>query len=232
MSTPNDTPKTIEIPLTRGYVTIVDEIDADLAEMSWNVTVATEYLQYATNAHYIMHRLIMERIVGYKLQSKTHVDHWNNNGLDNRRENLRIATPSQNGQNKRLASNSTTKYKGVNWHKYGKFFVARITVDGKRVFLGNYRTAIEAAIAYNRGAIKHFGEFAKLNEIEEWESVELRQYIVPSDNTSGYRGVSYRASRNEYRATFRRKELGTYDTAEEAYAAYLKARQEYDNAKR
>ena len=108
-----------------------------------------------------MHRLVTECIPGVQ------IDHINNDPLDNRSENLRICTTSQNGMNRKLGTNSATKYKGVCavMKKMGLRYYASIALQKKRYNLGIFNSAQEAAIAYNNAAIKLYGEFARLNQI-------------------------------------------------------------------
>lgn len=90
------------------------------------------------------------------------VDHIDGNGLNNQRSNLRLATPSQNLQNQRPRFGTKSGYKGVYKVKAG--WQAALQKDGKNYTFGTYETPREAANAYNAGALKHFGEFAHLNE--------------------------------------------------------------------
>lgn len=85
------------------------------------------------------------------------VDHRNGNRLDNRKENLRLATPSQNGGNKKPNWNKKLP-KGVCARK--DKFIARIVVRRKEICLGTYKTAEEAEQVYKLAAEKYFGEFA------------------------------------------------------------------------
>jgi hypothetical protein len=95
-----------------------------------------------------------------------HVDHINGDRLDNRRENLRIATTAQNQMNKRSDSNNLSGYKGVQFDKGCiKPWAARIQVDGSYLRLGNFYTKEEAALTYNEAAIKHYGPWARLNNV-------------------------------------------------------------------
>jgi hypothetical protein len=91
------------------------------------------------------------------------VDHINNNSLDNRRINLRIVTPSQNGMNKSVNKNGSSKYLGVGWHKKDKKWSSQIRVNGKVISLGHFLNEIDAAKARDRATKKYFGEFGKLN---------------------------------------------------------------------
>jgi hypothetical protein len=110
----------------------------------------------------LMHRVIL------KASERTEVDHINGNKLDNRRENLRVATKSQNLGNQKIRSTNTSGFKGVNWKQWRKIrssgaWTARISVGSKRIHLGYFSTAEEAARAYDSAAQQYFGEFAKLN---------------------------------------------------------------------
>ncbi len=91
------------------------------------------------------------------------VDHINGIKNDNRRENLRICTPSQNSANQKVRKSNTSGYKGVTKDPYG--WMARITCNGTREFLGIFKDKHDAGEAYNNAALKLHGEFAKLNII-------------------------------------------------------------------
>ena len=88
------------------------------------------------------------------------VDHKNRNGLDNQHHNLRLATHQQQMANSDREPRGAG-YRGVRRH-YNRF-VARMTHNRKDVYLGSFRTAVEAAKSYDRAALKAFGEFAVLN---------------------------------------------------------------------
>ena len=109
----------------------------------------------------MMHKFIMNAPKGMC------VDHINHNGLDNRRENLRICTYSENAQNKRKRVDSASGYKGVyqrpEKYKYRKRFRAYIRPKGQQIQLGSYLTAEEAARAYDKKAKELFGDYAELN---------------------------------------------------------------------
>jgi hypothetical protein len=91
------------------------------------------------------------------------VDHRNGDSLDNRRDNLRIATQAENMQNRRKRKNTTSQYIGVWFAKEKKKWESRITQDGKKIYLGSFVNEIDAAKAYDEAAKKYRGEFAKLN---------------------------------------------------------------------
>lgn len=96
------------------------------------------------------------------------VDH-KNNSLDNRRENLRICTISQNQMNaakksRKTSSNCTSKYKGVHLNHRGKWVCLVGTSKARERY--SFTNEIAAAEKYNERALVLFGEFAKLNVIE------------------------------------------------------------------
>jgi len=104
-----------------------------------------------------MHRLILNPPAGIT------IDHINGNGLDNRRENLRLAGRGQNQCNRGKQSNNTSGFKGVTWHKNLNKWEAGISISGKRYHVGFYKTPEAAARAYDDAAKKYHGEFARLN---------------------------------------------------------------------
>jgi len=91
-------------------------------------------------------------------------DHINHDRLDNRIENLRVATPLQNSWNMlKQNRNCTSKYKGVIWVKGKKKWRAKLTFAGRPIFIGYFDDEKEAARAYDEKAKELFGEFAWLN---------------------------------------------------------------------
>jgi hypothetical protein len=93
------------------------------------------------------------------------VDHKNNHGLVNLRNNLRSCSHAENQHNQQNPSNNTSGYKGVSWYKHVAKWRAQINFNGKRIHLGYFDNKIEAAIAYNEAAVKYHGEFACINVI-------------------------------------------------------------------
>jgi len=92
-------------------------------------------------------------------------DHIDRNPLNNRKENLRIASHSQNGINRAKQSGKSSIYKGVSKiTKTGKF-VAQIKKDGINHHVGCFEFEKDAAVAYNKKAVELFGEFAVLNNL-------------------------------------------------------------------
>lgn len=110
----------------------------------------------------LMHRQILNAPPGLL------VDHSNTNSLDNRRSNLRLATPSQNSCNSRRDKSKTySRYRGVSFCKRKQKWFAAIRNQGRKLWLGYFDNEIDAALAYNQAAIKYHGDFARLNITNE-----------------------------------------------------------------
>ena len=88
------------------------------------------------------------------------LDHKNRNSQDDRIENLRESTTSQNNANATKRADNTSGYKGVSYRKDMEKWRARITVNGSKKILGYYDTAEDAHLAYVESAKEHFNEFA------------------------------------------------------------------------
>jgi len=90
------------------------------------------------------------------------IDHINCDGLDNRRANLRIATPSQNQHNRGAQRDNKSGYKGVTLDKRRGKWMAQIALEGKRRSLGLHATPELAHAAYCRAAAELHGKFARI----------------------------------------------------------------------
>ena len=158
-----------KIDLNRGYQALVDDEDYELlSQWNWTahiarqgrVVYAVRYLRKPHRHSIGMHRFIMNAPKGME------VDHINGNSLDNRRSNLRICSRIQNSWNMKLSKSNTSGFRGVYKYRNGKSWIANIGVKGRSIYLGIYKTPVEAAIAYNKKAKEVFGCYARLNSIE------------------------------------------------------------------
>lgn len=144
-------------------VTLVDDDDFEKLNLmgQWllHQNKTNKYAVLAGHNKLAMHNVILPPPIGLE------VDHINRNGLDNQKSNLRHATRSQNNMNKDLNKNNTSGFKGVSWMERLKKFRAYVVKDYKQETIGYYKTAGEAAIAYNKRAKELYGEFVKLNDV-------------------------------------------------------------------
>lgn len=163
-----------EITLTRGKVTLVDDEDYDqLRALKWHAIGSDKYGWYAAciihGSTVEMHRFILGRPAGME------VDHVDRNGLNNTRNNLRLATHAENMRNRCIARNNTSGFKGVHWNRKDSRRVAQMKFNGQYIYLSYYCNAIDAARAYDSKASELYGEFARLNfpnEILSGEDIE------------------------------------------------------------
>lgn len=198
-----------------------DDLWHSLSNFGWNRhSINEKYIQATINKKSIkIHRYIMNQY-----DDDIKVDHIDNNPLNNKISNLRLATIKQNGYNKKKSEKTANTYKGV--RIINNIYRAVISKDGKFYDLGSYENEIQAAIAYNLKAKILFGNFAKLNTIDIEEDLQ-NKYIKEIENykkkyVNIYRGVS--KINKKYKAQISKNKiiyyLGLYDTEEEAVIAY------------
>jgi hypothetical protein len=137
--------------------------DKDLLQYNWT-GLRSKHITYAKASvggqQVLLHRLVAERM-GLSLDGV--IDHINGNALDCQRENLQACTHQQNIMKQRHQATARSPYKGV--MQFRNKWRSRITINGKTLHLGLFKTAIEAAYAYNKKAKELFGDFANLNEV-------------------------------------------------------------------
>ena len=154
------------IDIGRGYVAIVDSnMLPDLTRFQWR-TNGSQVALYASGkvngSAAMMHRYII------KAERGTLVDHRDGNKLNNKRANLRFTTYAQNMANRSkykqggFKAPASSRFKGVMKTKLGEF-QATIRCNKQTFRLGTFAVEEEAARAYDRAAIQHHGEFARLN---------------------------------------------------------------------
>ena len=156
-----------EIPLTKGFVAIVDAADYSwLSCLKWHAHI-TYCAVYAVAAvrhsdgqyrNVYMHRLIM----GLKRGDRRKVDHIEpSETLNNTRGNLRVCSHMQNQANRRSNKNNTSGFKGVTKSPTKGKWLAAITLSYKNVHLGTFSSPEAAHEAYCKAAQEHNGEFAR-----------------------------------------------------------------------
>jgi hypothetical protein len=146
-----------EILLTQGKRALVDTEDYPrLSKYRWRAK-QIDGLWYAYSANNAMHRELLTPGPGVC------VDHINHDGLDNRRENLRLASHAENMANKKRPCTNKSGFKGVSFAPQLNKWYASIKIHGKSLNLGYYLDKIAAANAYDEAAKHHFGNFAHTN---------------------------------------------------------------------
>jgi hypothetical protein len=156
-----------KIPLTKNRFAKVDPEDYIwLSQFRWFCQVGSGRCYAARNtpaeSRVRQKQIMMHRVLA---DTPSHLvcDHINHNGLDNRKQNLRNCTRQQNNFNARPRANSTSRFKGVYWHKGTRKYNAVIHKSGIRKSLGYFTSEVDAAKAYDEAAKKYHGEFAALN---------------------------------------------------------------------
>lgn len=167
-----------QIILSNGQITLVDDEDFEcLSQFKWHCCKArhTCYAQrHIKNPNTgrktgkRMHRDILKTV-----DPKIVTDHIDHNGLNNQRSNLRVCSQAENKMNSRARKLNSIGYKGVSifrnrntgmWKGYnGPVFRSRITFNGTEIGLGYFKTAKEAALAYDLKCKELYGEFGFLN---------------------------------------------------------------------
>lgn len=208
----------------------LEDLDRVLKACKWCLNPAG----YVYNGH---NSIYLHRFILNCCDSNIYVDHINHNKLDNRKCNLRLATPQQNTWNSTSKNGTCSKFKGVR-KTNNQRWVATGTKNQKTYVLGRYSTELEAAYAHNLWITKEYGEFANLNEFTEDEWLELQKLLplqttgekAKLNKTSKYKYVDYSSSHKYWR--YRRRINGKlygktgFKTEEEAYDAYIERMKE------
>lgn len=170
-----------EIQLTQGYVALVDDEDFErVNQFKWSARVETRKDGSVRNVYAFRnvigadgkrHAQYMHRLIMNVTDPEVQVDHSpDHSGLNNLHANLRLATNTENGRNKRINVNNTSGVKGVVWHKKNQKWVAEIKVNRQYKALGSFTSLADAKHAYDEAAVKYFGAFACTNNTLVQES--------------------------------------------------------------
>lgn len=177
-----------EIQLTQGAIALVSDEDYEwLMQWKWHSyhLNGKKYPPYACRTfqskNLLMHRAIMGR--NSPIPSGMSIDHINGNTLDNRRENLRICTHSENMRNIRSHRDSGSQFRGVSWSRRAKKWRTSLIDNGRVKYFGSYDSSVIAAVIVNDFLRVRDGAMARLNDIPIHIELLARQ-------------VPYRASRS------------------------------------
>lgn len=141
-----------KIKLTQNKYALVDNEDFEF--------ISNSVKRWRFNGNYVvggwplvsMHRLVMNAKKGQQ------VDHINRNKLDNRKENLRFCTHSQNQMNSKPRRDIP---KGIHWRDSRKAWIVRIGLNGKLQWVGYFKELVKAKTAYYNAVKKYHGEYAR-----------------------------------------------------------------------
>lgn len=199
-------PGAVGIPLKRkgartGDFVLVSFEDRGLSQYYWSESRwGYPRRRDKTGGQILIHRQIMGLTPGDGL----HVDHINRDRFDNRRENLRVVSAAENGQNQGSRVGSTSPFRGVSFNTRTGRWIAAQSLRGKLYHLGSYETEREAADA-----------------ALAWRKVHMP--FAVEGPTSRYRGVSWDSRRRKWLAqaklNYKPVFIGRFDTEEEAAAA-------------
>ncbi|MDO8725632.1 MAG: AP2 domain-containing protein [Candidatus Methanoperedens sp.] len=209
------------VPLAngRGFAKVSPEDLDKVKDYKWSFcngyALTTIYIPYKKTIR--MHRLIIDSPNG------VYVDHINRDTLDNRRSNLRLATPSQSRANTSgQRTRHISKYKGVRYYSRTKRWVSSICANRKRIFLGSYDLQEDAARAYDSAALYFFGEYAYTNFSDSIPEAPESIHARVKPRMRGF-SVYFEKKPNKWIARIKRKGfdkfLGSFETKEEALRA-------------
>lgn len=155
------------IVLSQGYRAVIDAIDAPfVAGNDWSALVlANRRKVYAVRVKQIsgkqqtilLHRLLMNA------PDNMHVDHKDGDGLNCRRDNMRVCTQAENNRNTPRRSDNRSGFKGVFWDTRAQKWRSEIRRDGISKHLGFFISPEDAHAAYSIAALELHGQFARLS---------------------------------------------------------------------
>lgn len=163
-----------KIKLTQGKIALADDEDYEkLNRYKW-CAIKGRYTFYAQRSCISKGKANTIKMVHSILPPPPgmEIDHKDGNGCNNQRDNIRICNRSQNQANS-SSYIGFSRHKGIHWCPKDKKWMSRIQVDGQRVYLGYFSSEKEAALVYNAAALKYFGEFARLNTINQVSREDL-----------------------------------------------------------
>lgn len=218
-----------EIQLTRGLIAFVDDEDFE---------VLSQYKWFATDSGYAARNVVengkprvksMHRIILGLTDPKVLTDHIDGNKTNNIKSNLRPCNHSQNACNKPKPGVNMSGYKGVSWQSKTGSWSAKIKINKKDIWIGEFDSKEEAARHYNKAAAKYHGEFALMNDVVPIFPEKERRAANKSNKT-GFRGVSWYRITKRWKCAiminYKKIHIGYFDTPEEAALGFDKKARE------
>lgn len=139
-----------------GTITIDLEDVNKVNTYQWHIEKSHSGIKYAQAILPNKKTLRMHRLF---LPNSTQVDHINNNGLDNRKSNLRSCNNAENNRNKKFHRNPLSGYTGIRYNPRADSYYVRIMVNKKEISLGHYKNIDDAIAARKAGEERYFGAF-------------------------------------------------------------------------
>lgn len=235
MTAPLVSADVVEVPLTRGYVAIVDAADAWVLQWKWGARQSGRNIyafrkarrENGSWAYLSLHRVIM----GDACEGLP-VDHMDGDGLNNRRSNLRAVPAIKNARNVGGApeTNATSGIMGISRSREGHW-VAFIRDGGANIYLGAYSSMEAAAVARAQEEMRRWGaEPRRAQELSRWLALNIDPAdfrVQPRSPRSGVRGVYRISNADRWGANIsiggELRYLGCFKTKDEAVAARLSA---------
>lgn len=158
------------VPLTKGYEAVIDAADVPLVQdFHWRVmeirrrdgSIRAIYAGSSQRSEGKRQTVYMHRVV-LGVSGGFFADHRDRDGLNNRRTNLRTATPTQNAYNRIASRNNTSGAKGVTWNKSLGKWQTSIRASGKSFHLGTFTDFKEATAAYAKACADLHGDFGRV----------------------------------------------------------------------
>jgi hypothetical protein len=138
----------------------VDKGSAKKGMVAGSIRDSGYYRMQINRKGYQLHRIIFLYHHGH-LTDGLYIDHIDGNKTNNRIENLREVTQSQNRHNSKISVTNTSGIKGISFHKKRKKWHACIMLEYKSIFLGEYKSLEEAEAVVKEAREKYHGEYAR-----------------------------------------------------------------------
>jgi hypothetical protein len=211
-----------KIPLRNKYKEITDyslvsKDDYDiLNKYKWHKNNSGYAQGNINKKSYLLHRYVIIDILNNDIKSHNRVDHIDNNRLNNKRDNLRIVTNSENSRNTIKRQNATSNFIGVHFDKSKSKWISSIKINDK-VFYSSYKKEEHAAYQYNLWCIEFNLSTANLNIIPE---NLLNSFILyKKKQINDLPNNIYLTKSNKYNVTINNKSIGNYDNLNNALIA-------------